>query len=72
VKCVDISKQEDLKDQKPLIMDCPDVVIATPSRALAHLKAGNLHMKEMEMLVIDEADVVLSFGYDDDVQELLT
>ncbi|KAL1427127.1 hypothetical protein MTO96_017732 [Rhipicephalus appendiculatus] len=66
----------------PLILEGKDVlarartgsgktVVGTPSRILAHLKAGHLTLK-LEMLVIDEADLVLSFGHEQDLNELLT
>lgn len=33
------------------------------------MNAGNLDLKEsLELLVIDEADLVFSFGYEDDVK----
>ena len=53
-------------------MEKPDIVVGTPSRILAHIQAGHLALKEtMEMLVIDEADLIFSFGYEDDVKTLL-
>ena len=39
---------------------------------LAHIEAGNLTLKEsLEMLVIDEADLIFSFGHEDDVKGIL-
>ena len=53
-------------------MEKPDIVVGTPSRILAHIHADNLQLKtSVEMLVIDEADMVFSFGYEDDVKQLL-
>ncbi|KAG8235867.1 hypothetical protein J437_LFUL016474 [Ladona fulva] len=73
VRCVDISSQVELSAQRPLLMELPDVVIATPARALLHLKAKNLQLKDsLEILVIDEADLVFSFGYENDVKEVLS
>lgn len=63
VKCIDISTNTDTLAQKPLINSKPDIVIATPARALAHLKAGILDLKSgLEVLVVDEADLIFSFG----------
>lgn len=57
---------------RPLLMEKPDIVVGTPSRVLAHIKAGNLNLKEsLEIVIIDEADLLLSFGYEDDVKALL-
>lgn len=54
-------------------MDNPDIVVGTPSRVLAHLKAGNMVLKDsVEMVVVDEADLVFSFGYETDMKALLT
>lgn len=53
-------------------MDKPDIVVGTPSRFIAHLKAGNLQIKDsVEMVVVDEADLVFSFGYESDMKALM-
>ncbi|XP_043485007.1 probable ATP-dependent RNA helicase DDX56 [Leptopilina heterotoma] len=69
---VDISPQEDLNVQKPLLLRCPDIVVGTPGRTLQHINAGNLNLKNsLETLIIDEADLVFSFGYEDEVKGVL-
>ena len=58
---------------RPLLMEKPDIVVGTPSRVLGHLVARNLTLRDsLEMVVIDEADLVFSFGYETDVKALLT
>lgn len=72
VTCIDISQHYELSAQRPLLIEGPDVVIATPARALAHLKAKNMNLKEsLQMLVVDEADLLFSFGFEDDIKQLL-
>lgn len=69
---VDISPQEDLNVQKPLLLRCPDIVVGTPGRTLQHINAGNLKLKtSLETLIIDEADLVFSFGYEEEVKGVL-
>lgn len=69
---VDISPQEDLNVQKPLLLRCPDIVVGTPGRTLQHINAGNLNLKtSLETLIIDEADLVFSFGYEEEVKAVL-
>jgi ATP-dependent RNA helicase DDX56/DBP9 len=58
---------------RPLLAEKPDIVVATPSKALTHLEAENMVLREsLENLVIDEADLVLSFGYEDDLRKILS
>lgn len=73
VKVLDISPQVPLPTQKPMLMEKPDIIVCTPTRALAHIKAGNLDLRQsLELLIIDEADLLFSFGYEDDVRGILS
>ncbi|KAJ3019495.1 ATP-dependent DNA/RNA helicase [Thoreauomyces humboldtii] len=59
-------------NQRALLAEKPDIIIATPSKILAQLEAENVVLKDtLESLVIDEADLILSYGYDDDVRKVL-
>ncbi|XP_005089113.1 probable ATP-dependent RNA helicase DDX56 [Aplysia californica] len=72
IRCTDISPQVPLASQRSVLIEKPDILVATPSRLLAHVRAGNVDVKEsLEMLVVDEADLVFSFGYEGDIKELL-
>jgi ATP-dependent RNA helicase DDX56/DBP9 len=55
------------------IRENPRIVISTPGRIVKHLKLNNLNLKEsLRMLVIDEADMVLSYGYQEDLKLILS
>ncbi|KAL2313578.1 ATP-dependent RNA helicase dbp9 [Schizosaccharomyces pombe] len=56
--------------QRPLLLDLPDIVIATPSRCVVHVASGALPLDKLKFLVIDEADLMLSFGYNEDMKTL--
>ncbi|KAH8103835.1 DEAD-domain-containing protein [Cristinia sonorae] len=56
--------------QRTLLSDKPDLVIATPSRALALMRSKALSLSSLETLVIDEADLILSYGHDEDVRHI--
>ncbi|XP_017752951.1 PREDICTED: probable ATP-dependent RNA helicase DDX56 [Eufriesea mexicana] len=72
IRIIDVSPQVDLIAQKPLLAEKPDIVIGTPSRLLRHLKANNMKLKHsLETLVIDEADLVFSFGYENEIKNVL-
>ena len=49
----------------------PDVIIATPGRLLDHLQAKRLHLKNVGVLVLDEADRMLDMGFAPQIQEIL-
>lgn len=66
------SEAADVSEWAPLLADKPDVVVGTPARVWAQIQAGNLDLSEsLEMLVIDEADLVFSFGYEADIKGIL-
>jgi ATP-dependent RNA helicase DeaD len=48
-----------------------DVVVATPGRALDHIKRGTLKLSGLEIVVLDEADEMLDMGFADDIEEIL-
>lgn len=55
--------------RRSLLAERPDIVIATPSRALVHSNlSGHALTSGVTHLVVDEADLVLSYGYEDDLQ----
>lgn len=50
----------------------PDIIVSTPARILSHLNQKNILLKEhLETLVIDEADLMFSFGFDNDLKNVL-
>ena len=48
-----------------------DVVIATPGRALDHLRRQSLKLDSVKTVVLDEADEMLDMGFADDLEEIL-
>ncbi|XP_065343698.1 probable ATP-dependent RNA helicase DDX56 [Cloeon dipterum] len=72
VKSLDISQLESGDTQRPLIsIEQPDIIVATPAKALLHLKNKSMNLDYMEILVIDEADHIYSAGYDEDMKAVL-
>ena len=47
------------------------VVVATPGRALDHIRRGTLALDNVRMLVLDEADEMLDMGFADDLDAIL-
>ena len=48
-----------------------DVVVATPGRALDHIRRGTLDLSRVGILVLDEADEMLDMGFADEIDEIL-
>nr|CAB3237254.1 probable ATP-dependent RNA helicase DDX56 [Phallusia mammillata] len=70
VSCIDVSHESNPELLRPLLSEKPDVVIGTPSRVLAQVNAENLDLSTLQWLVMDEADLLFSFGYEDDLKSL--
>lgn len=47
-----------------------DIIVGTPSRILDHIHRHTLKLKECHILVLDEADEMLSMGFESDVREI--
>src|SRR3954464_6937502 len=48
-----------------------DGVIATPGRALDHMRRGTLQMGGVQVVVLDEADEMLDMGFQEDIESVL-
>ncbi|HEX5580934.1 MAG TPA: DEAD/DEAH box helicase [Gemmatimonadaceae bacterium] len=48
-----------------------DVVVATPGRALDHLRRGSLDASGVQVVVLDEADEMLDMGFAEDLEAIL-
>ncbi len=46
------------------------VVVATPGRALDHLRRGTLQLDGLQVMVLDEADEMLDMGFADDLDAI--
>lgn len=71
VTTLGIAGDQPLTSQVPRLAEFPNILIATPGRLAAHLTEKNLDLSEsVRMLVIDEADLIISYGYRDDLQKV--
>lgn len=48
-----------------------NVVIGTPGRVMDHLRRRTLKLNELKLVVLDEADEMLSMGFRDDIETIL-
>ncbi|KRX57169.1 putative ATP-dependent RNA helicase DDX56 [Trichinella sp. T9] len=73
IQCVDLVIAEHAVAQRFSLNSNPDIVVSTPSRLLAQLKQNNLSLREtLKYFVVDEADLVLSYGYESEMTEIIS
>ncbi len=49
----------------------PQIVVATPGRAIDHLERKTIDFSNLKVLVMDEADEMLKMGFQEDLEKLL-
>jgi superfamily II DNA/RNA helicase len=60
------------QSEKDALINGTDIIIATPGRLLSHLKMGGVNFKNLEHLILDEADRMLDMGFIDDIQAIIS
>ncbi|KAK6517896.1 ATP-dependent DNA/RNA helicase [Arthrobotrys conoides] len=70
VTAVNIARNISDSIQQSLLLSHPKIVISTPSRAAIHFNTETLSLSSLKYLVIDEADLILSYGHENDMQVL--
>jgi ATP-dependent RNA helicase RhlE len=57
--------------EKKALQTGTDIVICTPGRMIAHLNMGYVQFKQLQFLVLDEADRMLDMGFTDDINKII-
>jgi ATP-dependent RNA helicase DDX56/DBP9 len=70
VRVQNIAGKESDVVQRAKLADLPDIVIATPARASVNVNSGALPLKELAHLVVDEGDLVMGYGFQDDLDNI--
>ncbi|HTQ70698.1 MAG TPA: DEAD/DEAH box helicase [Acidocella sp.] len=63
---------ESMADQKEALAKGVDVLIATPGRLIDLFERGGLLLRDVRVLVIDEADRMLDMGFIPDIERIVT
>lgn len=59
------------KQQLKNLSNPVDIIVATPGRLLDHIENYHLNLRNIEMLVLDEADRMLDMGFIEDVLQIV-
>ncbi|PPJ54380.1 hypothetical protein CBER1_07755 [Cercospora berteroae] len=70
IKCENITRNEDQSVTRARLTELPDIVVATPARANQWVNSEVLKLEGLKHLIIDEADLVLSYDGEEDLRAL--
>ena len=71
IMCVPIYGGQSIERQFQSLRKGVDVVVGTPGRVIDHIKRKTLILKEIKILVLDEADEMLNMGFIEDIKRIL-
>jgi ATP-dependent RNA helicase DeaD len=72
VRAVPVYGGQDIRQQLKALKRGSDVVIATPGRALDHIRRKTLSLGAVKAVVLDEADEMLDMGFAEDLEAILS
>jgi ATP-dependent RNA helicase DeaD len=72
IRAVPVYGGQDIRRQLRALERGADVVIATPGRALDHIRRQTLTLGNVRSVVLDEADEMLDMGFADDLEAILS
>lgn len=70
IRIQNIAGKESEVVTKAKLADKPDIVVATPARASANINNGALAVSDLAHLVVDEGDLVMGYGFQDDLNQI--
>lgn len=71
LNCVTLHGGKPLRGQIEKLRQGADVVVGTPGRVLDHMSRKTLDLRELEIVVLDEADRMLDIGFRPDIEKIL-
>ncbi len=61
----------DIKQQLPIVRGGVEILVATPGRLLDHIEQKSVHLGQVEIFVLDEADRMLDMGFIPDIKRIM-
>ena len=61
----------DYEKQRSQLKEPLDIIVATPGRLLDFVRSGSVNLSQVEILILDEADRMLSMGFIPDVKSIV-
>lgn len=70
VRSINLTEKVSDAVQRSFLAQLPDIVVSTPARAVINLNVAAFSLANLAYLVIDEADLVLTYGHVEDMQSM--
>lgn len=71
IHVVPIYGGQPIERQFTLLRQGAQIIVGTPGRIMDHMRRGSLNLKQLQMIVLDEADEMLSMGFREDIETIL-
>jgi ATP-dependent RNA helicase DeaD len=71
VRIVPIYGGQSMERQIQSLKRRPQIIIGTPGRVMDHMRRGTIKLDGLRMVILDEADEMLSMGFVDDMETIL-
>ena len=71
VKVLPVYGGQDISRQIKALSAGVQIVVGTPGRVMDHMRRHTMKMKDVRVLVLDEADEMLDMGFRDDIETIL-
>ena len=60
-----------LDSEKARLLEYPNILVSTPARLANHLKIGNVTLTSIEYIIIDEADLIMTHDFENDIKTIV-
>lgn len=71
IKVLAVYGGQDISRQIRALSQGVQIVVGTPGRVMDHMRRHTMKMKDVRVLVLDEADEMLDMGFRDDIETIL-
>ncbi|ELP93440.1 DEAD box ATP-dependent RNA helicase, putative [Entamoeba invadens IP1] len=70
ISIINVASDTSMISQKGKTRGLPDIVTATPSSLLTYLKRTGTNLSTLDMVVYDEVDLMIAYGYEKDITQI--
>ena len=72
IRALPIYGGQDIDRQIRALKNRPQVIVGTPGRLMDHMRRRTIRLQQIQIVVLDEADEMLSMGFVEDIESILT